>query len=244
MSRVYDTKTTSFNSEGLLPQVEYAFQSVGKATPTLGVLTKQGSSFHLNIGVILAAKKLMLSKLLAPDKWGDKLYKIDEHVVCSVCGMAADALVLIDVARKVAQHHSYTFGEPVPLERLVQEISTSLHYHTQYGSTRPFGASILFAGYDKVKGYQLQCTDPGGNYTAWKAHVLGANNANGTSFLKEEYKDDISLEEGLQLALKAMCKTLDSTHPKPEDCKRACECSCICGAEEGGRRGEDCDAYS
>lgn len=42
MSRVYDTKTTSFNSEGLLPQVEYAFQSVGKATPTLGVLTKEG----------------------------------------------------------------------------------------------------------------------------------------------------------------------------------------------------------
>ena len=42
MSRRYDTRTTSFTSEGLLPQVEYAFQSVSKSTPTLGILTKEG----------------------------------------------------------------------------------------------------------------------------------------------------------------------------------------------------------
>ncbi len=42
MTRRYDSKTTSFTPEGLLPQVEYAYQNVAKSTPTLGVLTKQG----------------------------------------------------------------------------------------------------------------------------------------------------------------------------------------------------------
>ena len=42
MTRRYDSKTTSFTSEGQLPQVEYAFQNVAKSTPTLGILTKEG----------------------------------------------------------------------------------------------------------------------------------------------------------------------------------------------------------
>ena len=167
---------------------------------------------------MLAAKKLMLSKLLAPEKWSDKLYKIDDHIVCSVCGMASDAILLIDRARHFAQNYFYTFKEPMPVEQLVKEISSIVHYPTQYGSYRPYGTSILFAGFDTIGKFQLYCTDPSGNYSFWKAHVLGANNANGISFLKEEYKDEISLDDGQILALKTMCKTLDSTHPKPEDC--------------------------
>lgn len=209
MTRRYDAKTTSFTPDGLLPQVEYAFQNVAKSTPTLGILTKEG--------VILTAKKLMLSKLLAPEKMSEKLYMIDDHIVCSVCGMASDALVLIDKAREYAQDYFYSFKEPMPLEQLVRNIAGLIHLPTQYGSSRPYGTSILFGGYDKVGKYQLFCAEPSGNYASWKAHVLGANNANGISFLKEEYKDEMSLQDGLKLALRTMCKTLDATHPKPED---------------------------
>ena len=171
----------------------------------------------MSIGVILAAKKLMLSKLLAPEKLSEKLYIIDDHIVCSVCGMASDALILISKSRQDAQQHFYTFKEPMPLEQLVRNVGTTMHMPTQYGSSRPFGTSILFAGYDKTGKFQLYCAEPSGNFASWKAHVLGANNANGISFLKEEYKDDMNLQDGLKLALKTMCKTLDATHPKPED---------------------------
>ncbi len=159
----------------------------------------------------------MLSKLLAPEKLSEKLYLINDHIVCSVCGMASDALVLVDGSRRDAQNYFYTFKEPMPVELLVRNICDVVHTPTQYGSSRPYGTSILFAGYDKTGKFQLYCAEPSGNYASWKAHVLGANNANGISFLKEEYKDDMTLEDGLKLALKTMCKTLYATHPKPED---------------------------
>ncbi len=123
--------------------------------------------------MILAAKKLVLSKLLAPEKLSEKLYVIDDHIICSVCGMAADAMMLVEAARQLCQDYFYTFKEQVPVQNMVEKLSDAIHYPTQYGSFRPYGTSILFAGYDKVSKFQLYCADPSGNYASWKAHVLG-----------------------------------------------------------------------
>jgi len=115
----------------------------------------------------------VLSKLLAPEKMSEKLYMVDDHIVCSVCGMSSDASVLVENGRKHSQDYYYTFKEPIPVERLVELISNTIHLPTQYGSSRPYGTSILFAGYDKTGRFQLYCADPSGNYASWKAHVLG-----------------------------------------------------------------------
>ncbi len=40
-----------------------------------------------------------------------------------------------------------------------------------------------------------------------------------TSFLKGQYKDGMSMDDGLLLALKAIVKTMDTTKPKPEKSK-------------------------
>jgi 20S proteasome subunit alpha 3 len=45
----------------------------------------------------------------------------------------------------------------------------------------------LFAGYDEHYGFQLYQSDPSGNYSGWKATVIGANNQAGKSLLKNEY---------------------------------------------------------
>merc|ERR1711878_195908 len=57
----------------------------------------------------------------------------------------------------------------------------------QYGGLRPFGVAFLFAGYDEHYGFQLYQSDPSGNYSGWKATVIGANNQAGKSLLKNEY---------------------------------------------------------
>jgi len=83
--------------------------------------------------------------------------------------------------------------------------------YTQFGGLRPFGVSFLFAGYDNNFGFQLYMSDPSGNYGGWKAGAIGANNQAAQSMLKQDYKDDISREEAVQLALKVLSKTMDST---------------------------------
>lgn len=36
--------------------------------------------------------------------------------------------------------------------------------YTQYGGLRPFGVSLLYAGWDKVDQFQLYQSNPSGNY--------------------------------------------------------------------------------
>ena len=57
--------------------------------------------------------------------------------------------------------------------------------YTQFGGQRPFGTAFLFAGYDRVYGYQLYSTDPSGTYVGWKATAIGSKNLAAKSFLKQ-----------------------------------------------------------
>lgn len=76
---------------------------------------------------------------------------------------------------------------------------------------RPFGVSLLYAGYDPHYQFQLYHSDPSGNYSGWKATCIGANNGTATSLLKQDYKEDITVNDAIELVLKVMSKTMDST---------------------------------
>ena len=71
--------------------------------------------------------------------------------------------------------------------------------------------SFLFAGHDPHHAFQLYASDPSGNYSGWKATCIGANNSTAQSLLRQDYRDDIGLDESLGLALKVLSKTMDST---------------------------------
>eukprot|EP00919_Chromeraceae_sp_WS-2016_P007130 GHVR01016772.1.p1 GENE.GHVR01016772.1~~GHVR01016772.1.p1 ORF type:complete len:134 (-),score=20.70 GHVR01016772.1:751-1152(-) len=115
MARRYDSRTTTFSPEGRLYQVEYALEAINNASSTIGILATDG--------VILAAEKMVVSKLLDQGKSSEKLYKIDNHIVCAVAGLTADANILIQYARGEAQYYRYQYGEPIPVEILVVRIS-------------------------------------------------------------------------------------------------------------------------
>ena len=76
---------------------------------------------------------------------------------------------------------------------------------------RPFGVSFIYAGYDSIHGFQLYQSNPSGNYGGWKATSVGANNASAQSLLKQDYKDEMNLDEACTLAVKVLSKTMDST---------------------------------
>lgn len=205
MSRRYDSKTTTFTPEGRLQQIEYAIEAINKTGSSIGVLTTQG--------VILATEKYDVSFLLEESIISEKIYCIDKQLYSVVCGLAADANFLIDLLREEAQKYRLKFREPMPIEQLIVYVCDIKQQYTQAGSSRPFGTAFLFAGYDKYNKFQLYSTDPSGNYGGWKATAIGANNTAANSYLKQEYKEDLDLEQGLNLALKALVKTMETTSP-------------------------------
>ena len=76
---------------------------------------------------------------------------------------------------------------------------------------RPFGVSFLFAGHDPHHEFQLYASDPSGNYSGWKATCIGANSSTAQTLLRQDFRDDIGLDEAMGLALKVLSKTMDST---------------------------------
>ena len=58
----------------------------------------------------------------------------------------------------------------------------------------------MFAGYDKMRGFQLYNSDPSGNYASWKAHATGKGCVSAISTLKDEFKPNCTTKEALVLA--------------------------------------------
>jgi 20S proteasome subunit alpha 3 len=208
MSRRYDGRTNTFSPEGRLFQVEYAIEAINNAGSCVGLLAKDG--------VIIAAEKKTVSKLLQPPKSSEKVYMLDDHVVAAVAGLTADANILINSARLSAQRYQYTYQEPQPIEQLVLGICNYKQAYTQYGGQRPFGVSFLYAGWDKHFGFQLYQSDPSGNYGGWKAQAVGANNQAARNILKSDYEENMTITDTLKLAVKVLSKTMDTTTPSAE----------------------------
>jgi len=209
MARRYDTRTTIFSPEGRLYQVEYAMEAIGHAGTCLGILA--------NDGIVLAAERRNTNKLLDEVFHSEKIYKLNEDMVCSVAGITSDANVLTNELRLIGQRYNYQYGESIPCEQLVSWLCDIKQAYTQYGGKRPFGVSILYMGWDKHFGYQLYQSDPSGNYGGWKATCIGNNWNAAVSMLKQEYKEgETTLPDALDLSIKVLSKTLDMTKLTPE----------------------------
>jgi len=178
-------------------------EAIGHAGTCLGIRTPEG--------IVLAAEKRNMNKLLDEVIFSEKIYKLHENMACSVAGITSDANVLTNELRVISQRYLLQYGEPIPCEQLVTMLCDIKQAYTQFGGKRPFGVSILYMGWDKHYGYQLYQSDPSGNYSGWKATCIGSNSAAAVSILKQDYKEDLTIKAAIMLAMKVMSKTLDVT---------------------------------
>ncbi|MEM3571516.1 MAG: archaeal proteasome endopeptidase complex subunit alpha [Candidatus Bathyarchaeia archaeon] len=195
----YDRAITVFSPDGRLFQVEYASETVKRGATVLGILSKEG--------VVLAAEERIASRLQDPSfMW--KIFQIDEHIGAAVAGLSCDAHILVDQARIYAQANRLMYDEPIDVEILTRRIGEIKQLYTQHAGVRPFGVSILFGGVDK-KGCRLFWTDPSGAFLAYKAWAIGAGGEIANEVLEAEYRDNLTLEEAILLALRCMNKVLE-----------------------------------
>lgn len=190
----YDKGVSMFSPDGRLFQVEYARVAVGRGTTTVGVKFKNG--------VILMADKKSRSKLVEPNSI-EKIFQIDEHIGCATSGLVADARILVDYARIVAQINKITYEEKITTDLLVKRICDLKQNHTQYGGARPFGTALLVGGVDKA-GIHLFETDPSGALSSYKAGCIGSGRAQVMELFENKFKDGMSVDDAIMLALEGL----------------------------------------
>jgi len=201
----YDRAITVFSPDGRLFQVEYALETVNRGATIVGIASADG--------IVLGAEEKIENKLQDPQfTW--KIFEVDAHLGAAVVGLGSDARILIDQARVYAQSNRLMYDEPIDVEIITKRVGDIKQLYTQHAGVRPFGVSIIFGGVDKT-GSRIFSTDPSGSYRAYKAIAVGIGRETVENILKEEYKEDMNLEELTKLCVKCLVKSLEARNEAP-----------------------------
>ena len=185
---------TTFSPSGKLPQLTSAMTATNEGKTSLGIKAKNG--------VVLCTDKKLSSKLIESADV-HKLEKITPSCGFVYSGVGPDYRVLVKKARKQAQAHYLTYRGLKPIRALVQDTAAVCQEYTQSGGVRPFGVSLLVAGFDD-EGPQLFQVDPSGAFFGWQASAIGKNSKNAKSFLEKRYNEDVELDDAIHTALLTM----------------------------------------
>ena len=187
----YSFSLTTFSPSGKLVQIEYALNAVAGGATSLGVKAKNG--------VVIATEK-KLPSILIDETSMQKILTLTPNIAIVYSGLGPDFRVLCRKGRKAAQQYYRVYREVIPVTMLVRELAAVMQEFTQRGGVRPFGVSLLLAGYDH-NGPQLFQIDPSGSYFAWKASAIGKHMVNAKTFLEKRYNDELELEDAVHTAL-------------------------------------------
>ena len=194
----YDRAITMFSPDGRLLQVEYAKKTVRQGSTAIAMVCADG--------ILFVTDKRVIDSLVVPEAV-EKIWQIDEHMGATASGILSDARVLIERAQLKAQQHRITYDSPIDTLSVVKEICDLKQICTQSGGLRPFGVSLLIAGIEDHTP-RLYETDPTGIFFQYKATAIGEGEVEVEEILHNEYKPELTIEEGLRISLKALKKVL------------------------------------
>lgn len=189
-------------------------------------------------GIVLATEKKSSTPLIDASS-SEKISLITPNIGMVYSGMGPDYRVLVDKARKVS-HTGYKriYNEYPPTRILVQDVARTMQEATQSGGVRPYGVSLLVAGWDdgiepeqEVKdagepdaekkalkgktggilkgGPSLYQVDPSGSYFPWKATAIGKSATSAKTFLEKRYTEGLELEDAIHIALLTLKETIE-----------------------------------
>ncbi|KAM3569509.1 hypothetical protein VYU27_008394, partial [Nannochloropsis oceanica] len=201
----YDVSPTTFSPDGRLFQVEYASKAVENSGTAIGLKCKDG--------IVLAVENLLLSKLLVANS-NRRTFGVGPHVSIAVAGLVSDGRQVVNRAREEAENYKDNYGSDIPPSVLADRLAQFVHFFTLNYSLRPFGASVLIAGYDAfMEALELHVIEPSG--VAYK--FFGAAVGKGRQGAKTEIEKLKLTETTCTDAIKEMAKILHKLHDESKD---------------------------
>ncbi len=132
-----------------------------------------------------------------------KVHQIADHIAMTIAGRVADAQTLIDLLRSNARYYEYVHGSKIRVKALTSLLSGIMFRYRFL----PFQAQILIGGVDAA-GPQIYGVDPLGGHTIETMVASGSGSPIAVGVLESEYRPDLSLEEAVRLAFKAVAAAI------------------------------------
>lgn len=151
-------------------------------------------------GVVFAAdtRATMLPGFIA-SKSVQKIYRITRNVGMTIAGIPAEAENLLDILRANANLYQLQRNRIIPVRTVAGLASHILFSQRIY----PYVIQIIIGGCDP-EGYHIYSLDPFGSLMEDNVVSTGSGSPIAYGILENQYREGITLNEGLSIAVKAI----------------------------------------
>ena len=162
-----------------------------KGTTTVGLKCSDG--------VVFATERRATMGNLIAHKVADKIFKIDDHIGATIAGGVGDAQTLMKYISAEVTLYRLRNGEKISVESAATLTANILHSSRFY----PYFVQTLLGGIDD-NGPALFSLDPAGGVIGDKMISTGSGSPIAYGVLEDRYHDDIDIEEGIDVAVRAI----------------------------------------
>jgi len=177
---------------------ELSKSALKTGTTILGIVCKDG--------VIMASDRQATAGTIVMDKRSEKTKKINDYLLISGTGMVSDIQrigKLLPAELKLKELKSRSRSTVRQAASLLAHMS---YYGIRQPSMIPQQAGFLMAGYNEDGSVELYTIEPAGSIV--KVEDYDANFGSGMpyvlGFLERQYKKDMSIKEGIELAKESL----------------------------------------
>ena len=165
-------------------------------TTTVGVVCSDGIVFSTDT-------RVMMPRSYIAHKKGRKVYKIDDHLGMTISGVVADAQNVVDILRYYAGIYKLEKKAPMPV-RAAARLASNVFFSSRLF---PYIADVLIGGHDET-GASIFNVNLFGSLTKENYVSTGSGSPIAYGILESEYRDGITLEKGIAIAIKAVTSAM------------------------------------
>ncbi|HII00674.1 TPA: archaeal proteasome endopeptidase complex subunit beta [Methanosarcinaceae archaeon] len=163
-----------------------------KGTTTVGVVCTDG--------IVLASEQRATMGNFIASKTAKKVYQIDDLVGMTTAGSVGDAQQLVRLISVESKLYKMRRNESMTIKGITTLMSNLLSANRYY----PMMVQLLIGGMDK-NGPSIYSLDPlGGSIEETKISATGSGSPMAYGVLEDHYREDMTVEEGLDLAVRAI----------------------------------------
>ena len=169
-------------------------------TTTVGIVCKDG--------IVLAADRRMSAGYMIASKKTEKIIPISEDIAVTTAGMVSDAQLLTRIIKAQIRLESIKRGKKLTVREVASFLGSMVYGNIRRMSMVPSIVGFLIGGRDK-KGFHLFALGIDGSIIEYDDYCADGS---GTMFsigvLESSYKKDLTVEEGIKLAVKAVSTSI------------------------------------
>jgi proteasome beta subunit len=163
-----------------------------KGTTTVGVVCTDG--------IVLASEQRATMGHFIASKTAKKVYQIDDLVGMTTAGSVGDAQQLVRLVSVESQLYKMRRNESMTIKGISTLMSNFLNGNRYY----PMMVQLLIGGVDK-NGPAIYSLDAmGGSIEETRISATGSGSPMAYGVLEDQYREDITVKEGLDLAIRAI----------------------------------------